>query len=271
MTTWEVQHWLSEDVVAEIEYSSYWNDETAEQEKPFNILDGEFGKLERYLDDVGLVEDVRACLTALPRPLSGNGIDLAAGTLWAAPLLLDAGPVERLYCLEYSKHRLLTLGPRVLEHYQVAPERIVLVYGSFYQLHLDAESLDFAFLSQAFHHAERPRALLAELRRVLKPGGTVIMVGEHILRPRSYVRYTVRATASLALPRATQHRVFGQELDVPLSLRPKATDVAPTDTVLGDHSYSARDYRALFSEAGFTVRRLRRSRAQYQSFILTKG
>jgi SAM-dependent methyltransferase len=270
VSAWTVEHWLSEEAVAGLEYSAYWNDEEAERGKPFHVLDGDFAGLERYLHEVGLPEDLDACLRTLPSPLAGKGIDLAAGTLWAAPLLLSAGPVERLYCLEYSKHRLLTLGPRVLEHYGVAPERVVLVYGNFYELQIETEALEFAFLSQAFHHADRPADLLSELRRVLKPGGTVIIVGEHILRLRDYVLYAARALASLALPRGAQRRLLGRELAVRASLHPRAGDVLPTDNVLGDHVYSPAEYRELFSRAGFDMRRMRRPRARYQSFVLTK-
>jgi SAM-dependent methyltransferase len=270
MNRWTVERWISEDAVTQTEYSEYWNDEQAEREKPFHVLDDDFAKLERYLQEVGLVDDLASCLQTLASPLAGHGIDLAAGTLWAAPLLLDAGRVKRLYCLEYSKHRLLTLGPRVLDHYKVAAERVVLVYGSFYELHLDTASLDFAFLSQAFHHADRPAALLGELRRVLKPGGVVVIVGEHILRPRDYALYAARAGAALALPRSVQRRLLGHELDVRVSLRPTAAEVMPTDAMLGDHAYSEADYRGVFCEAGFAMRRVRRPHAHYQSFVLER-
>jgi SAM-dependent methyltransferase len=271
VSPWTVERWISEAAVKKLEYSEYWNDERLERDKPFDVLDDDFAKLERYLGEVGLVEDLNACLNQLPSPLAGRGIDLAAGTLWAAPLLLKSASVERLYCLEFSAHRLFTIGPRVLEHYGVSPERVVLVYGSFYDLHLDAASLDFAFLAQAFHHADRPAALLAELRRVLKPGGTVIIVGEHILRARDYALYGARAGASLVLPRATQRRVLGRELDVHVSLRPSVEDVMPVDPVLGDHAYSRAQYRAQFSQAGFAMRRVRRPRSHYQSFVLERA
>lgn len=267
---WEVEHWLSDEQATAVEYSEYWNDEQAERDKPFHVVDNDFSKLERYLAEVGLPADLRSCLETLPAPLAGRGIDVAAGTLWAVPMLLDAGPVQRLYCLEYSKHRLLTLGPRALDHYGVDPGRVVLAYGSFYELKLEPGSLDFAFLSQAFHHADRPAALLAELRRVLRPNGVVIIVGEHILRPRDYALYAARAGASWALPARLQRRVLGHELDVHVSLRPSASDVMPTDRTLGDHGYSQADYRTLFSQAGFAMRRVRRSRSHYQSFVLER-
>jgi ubiquinone/menaquinone biosynthesis C-methylase UbiE len=85
---------------------------------------------------------------------------MAAGNLWAVPRLLRLGTVDKIYCLEYSKHRLLQIGPAVLEYYGVPKERVVLALGSFYDLHLKNKSLDFVFMSQAFHHADDPNRLL---------------------------------------------------------------------------------------------------------------
>lgn len=265
---WTTERWLDEAEAASIEYASYWNDVETEADKPWNVADGDFAKLERYLAQVGLPADLRVCLEAVGRPLGERGIDLAAGTLWAAPALLAAGPVQRLYCLEFSRHRLLELGPRMLEHYGVAPERVVLAYGSFYDLHLDDDELDFAFLSQAFHHADRPDALLAELRRVLRPGGAAILVGEHVIRPRDYAVYGARALASLA-PQRVRERLFAEPVEVRRTLRPSARDLFPTDPVLGDHAYDPADYARLFSRAGFTWRRVRRKNGHYQGFVLT--
>jgi ubiquinone/menaquinone biosynthesis C-methylase UbiE len=266
--SWTIERWLDEAEAASIEYASYWNDVEAERDKPWNVADGDFAKLEQYLAEVGLPADLQACLAALGRPLGERGIDLAAGTLWAAPALLAAGPVQRLYCLEFSRHRLLELGPRMLEHYGVAPERVVLAYGSFYDLRLDDDELDFAFLSQAFHHADRPGALLAELRRVLRPGGAAIIVGEHVIRPRDYAVFGARSLASLA-PRRVQSRLFAEPVAVRRTLRPRARDLLPTDPVLGDHAYDQSDYARLFAEAGFSSCRVRRRHGHYQGFVLT--
>jgi len=43
----------------------------------------------------------------------------------------------------------------------------------------DNESIDFCFCSQAFHHADDPQRLLNEIKRVLKPSGIVLMIGEN--------------------------------------------------------------------------------------------
>src|SRR4051812_14721547 len=265
-----VENWIDEAQADEVEYATYWNDPHAERDKPWWVKDGDFARLDRYLDEeTGLRPDLELCLRTLGRPLSGQGIDLAAGTLWAARTLLAAGPVERLYCLEFSRHRLLELGPLQLEHDEVELRRVVLVYGSFYALRLPDGALDFALLSQAFHHAEHPDTLLAEMHRVLRPGGVGILVGEHIIRPRDYVLYAAKVTASFA-PRRAQERLFGEPVTVRRRLRPQAQDLFPTDPVLGDHAYSDRDYDAMFARHGFAVRRVRRPGSHFQSFVLTR-
>jgi SAM-dependent methyltransferase len=265
---WTTERWLTDAEVRDIEYAQYWNDVEAEREKPWNVADGDFAKLERYIDETGLRDDLQACLRVIGRPLSGSGIDLAAGTLWAAPHLLAAGDVQRLYCLEFSRHRLLDLGPRVLSHYGVDQQRIVLAYGSFYELRLPDDELDFAFLSQAFHHADRPDALLAELRRVLRPGGVAILVGEHVIRARDHALYFARMLASLA-PRGVRRRVPGADREIRRTLRPRAQDIFPADPVLGDHVYDRADYDRLFRAAGFSWRAVRRRRGHYQGFVLS--
>ena len=266
---WRVEEWLEPGDGGAIEYSDYWNDPDAERGKPFDVIGGDFARLEQYLGDVGLREDLNECLRAIGLPLAGRGIDVAAGTLWAAPVLLGAGAVDRLYCVEFSRHRLLDIGPAVLDHYRVDPGRVVLAYGSFYDLRLPDASLDFAFLSQALHHADRPDALLGELHRVLRRGGVAIVIGEHLLRPRHYAIYAAKAGLWL-LPRAMQRSLPATPLSRRPRLRPAGADLEPPDPVLGDHLYTRAEYDAMFERAGFDARRVRRRGSQYQSFVLIR-
>ena len=261
-----VEHWLDPREIAGIEYSGYWNDEDVERGKEWYVLDGDFAPMERYLGDVGLVADLGACLRAAEelrgRPIEGVGVDLAAGTLWAARYLLAAGPVERLYCVEYSQHRLLKIGPAVLEHYGTAPPRVVLALGSFYDLRLPDDSVDFAFMSQALHHADEPDRVLVELRRVLRRDGVAIVIGEHRVPARAQAAQAARVAAS-RLPPGAQRRVFGHEIEV------SDTGLAPeTDRLAGDHFYTRRQYRDMFERRGFRHRLVRRRGAAFQSFVL---
>jgi len=263
---WTVERWISSP--DEVEYSAYWNDAEAERGKAWDVSAGGFEGVERYLGEVGLTSDLHACLQAAEahrgHPLRGMGIDVAAGTLWAAPILLADPQVERLWCVEFSQHRLLEIGPLMLEHYGVPADRVVLALGSFYDLKLPDASLDFAFLSQAFHHADRPQDLLAELRRVLAADGVVVIVGEHRIRRSQFARYYLAA----AMPDAARRRLAPGFVGGRRTLRPRGGDLEPTDPVLGDHTYRDHEYRDLFRTAGFRMQRLRERGAHYQSFLL---
>lgn len=263
-TRWDIEYWLDDSVRAEIEYADYWNNAELERGKPWDITEHGFDDVERYLREVGLEPDLRMCLAELEQRtgsgIGGRGIDVAAGTLWAVPILLEQPGVDHVHRLEYSRHRLIEIGPKMLEHYGVDPRHVTLALGSFYELKLPDKSLGFAFLSQALHHADEPQALLSQLHRVLRPEGVAIVVGEHRIKPAHYVRYAGRAVAGL-LPSRQRVR---------FTLRPCGSELEPSDPVLGDHSYTTSEYEALFSNAGFDAFQPKRAGAHYQSFVLIK-
>lgn len=265
MTSWAVEYWLSDSEMSRTDYSAYWNDEQKEKEKEWYILDGDFSKMERYLRQSGLPSDLLRCVEILKGNfnclLGGVGIDLAAGNGWAIPHLFKAAAVDRLYCLEYSKHRLLKMVPEVLEHYQVPKEKVVLVFGSFYDLHLGKESMDFVFLSQSFHHADRPDQLLSEVHRVLKPKGAIVIIGEHApCAVAARIKHAVKFFLSLWVPTAK----------VP-TLHASFEELFPVEPTAGDHYYRESEYRRMFSKYAFQIRRIRNRRSGCQSFVLVKA
>lgn len=264
MPDWTVETWLGTDAIDQVEYAEYWNDEAVEADKQWNVAGGDFEPMERYLAETGLIADLEAALAALGRPLQGTGADLAAGTLWATPHLLAAG-AEHVVCVEFSRHRLAGLGPKVLEHYGVEPEAVTLALGSFYELKLDDASLNFVFMSQALHHADAPDALLAEVRRVLRPGGAALIIGEHVLGPGHYLRGATRTAVARGMPRSLQQRLLGRVL-VPA----RNPLVLPPDPTTGDHYYSPREYRRMFARAGLEARPVRRPGSPIQGFVALK-
>lgn len=248
------EHWISEQDCQAQDYSDYWNEESHERGKAWNVLDGEFSAMERYLEQKRLPQDLQACVEALPafcgHALHGTGIDIAAGNLWAVPHLVNFG-AEKVYCLEYSQHRLLKIGPRVLEHYGVPAQCATLVFGSFYDLKLADASLDFVFMSQALHHAASVDDLLSEIRRVLRPGGVVLVIGEKIIRPwRSYTRHFMKRIVALACPARLQQRIFGQVIGAQRWF-PTLQELHPPHSEMGDHHYSLKQYDAMFAKFGF--------------------
>jgi ubiquinone/menaquinone biosynthesis C-methylase UbiE len=243
-STFEVRRWLDTNEILAIEYAAYWNDEAVEREKEgFWTLEGDFTRMETCLAEKTTVARELEDLLREVAPL-GAGADLAAGTLWAVPRLVAHG-AEIVYAVEFSEHRLLKLGPGVLAHYGVPPERVVLCLGSFYDLRLEDQSLDFVLLAQALHHADRPDALLREVRRVLRPGGTLYVIGEHLVSEPPRGR-TLRRMAAASLPAFLQVRLFGRIV--------RKSPEFPVDPVLGDHYYARGDYRRMFAAAGLTLR-----------------
>lgn len=272
-----VELWKSPAEIEQMAYTEYWNDEDIEKGKEWWILDGDFGKMETYLEKSYLDLQFQQVITFLKhnlgKSLEGCGADLAAGNCWAIPRLLAAGSVERVYAVEYSQHRLLKLGPSVLRHYKVPRDKVILCLGGFYELQIPNKSLDFVFLSQAFHHADNPHRLLLEIRRVLKADGSVLMIGEHIPHEvpvtfRRYIRHFVKYAVARIVPRRTQERIFGRRF-VAETLLPGHSSLPP-DPVLGDHYYRAHEYHDMFSRGGFKYYNLRISGSGFQSFILTR-
>jgi ubiquinone/menaquinone biosynthesis C-methylase UbiE len=89
----------------------------------------------------------------------------------------------------------------------------------------DDESFDVVTLTGVLHHFFRARDALAEVRRVLRPGGRLLIIDPCFFPP---LRHIINA----------------------------ALQVAPHD---GDcHFYSARDTAALLADVGFQVRRTHR-------------
>ena len=272
---YHTENWLKDDQRANEDYYDYWNNEEEEKTKEWYILDNNFEKMEQMLDREGQLRDLKQCVDVLRnrhhRTLKGTGIDLAAGNLWAVPHLFRLADIQKLYCLEYSEHRLLKIGPKVLEHYQVPQDRIVLVLGSFYNLHLPDNSMDFALLSSAFHHADRPEQLLAQMRRVLKPHAMAIIIGEERVNlPKAYLKNAAKYFLGRLLPNSLQERMWGKRLrSAPLFSSARA--ILPPEPILGDHYYADFEYRQMFGKFGFGISQIPGSTPKQQCFILENG
>lgn len=273
---YQVETWLTDQQIASVDYSDYWNDESFEVSKEFYVLNGNFAKMEDYLAKTGLASDLTSAVSVITskfrRQLNGVGIDLAAGNLWAVPFLFNlGGKIDRLYCLELSRHRLFKLGPVVLQHYGIPQDRVVLALGSFYELHVEDESMDFVLLAQAFHHADAPDRLLKEIWRVLKPKGIVIIIGEHLLRTTAWLARDIsKFIISQLMPERFQRLFFGKVFKKS-KLRLLFSGPLKPDPILGDHYYTSWQYAQMFNRNGFEHNHIMGAQSNFQSFILMKS
>jgi SAM-dependent methyltransferase len=119
-------------------------------------------------------------------------------------LLKGLLPMEEEYC----RGRVLDAGAGrgayrdILKNYcqdyygmDVAPSGATSVVGDIQTLPLLNESFDTVFCSQVLEHVPEPWKALAEMRRVLKPGGCLILTVPHMSwlhnEPYDFYRYTV--------------------------------------------------------------------------------
>lgn len=270
MNSYPTESWLSQS--ENLEYSDYWNDEMQEMEKVWWVLDGDFSRMENHLTDIHAVSQLESCVLAaqrfFARSICGIGVDLAAGNLWATRHLLRRG-AQKVISVEYSRHRLLKLGNAVLEHYGISPEHVMLVLGDIHHLHLPDSSLDYVFMSQAFHHSETPNRLLIEIQRVIKPQGLVIIIGEHILSPTlfTYLLQPLKFVVSRLISVGTQQKMFGHTIQG-TDLWFGQSDFVGKDDILGDHYYTDSQYKRLFYRHAFEYVCLRQTDWESQAFVL---
>jgi len=248
--------WLDSDAIGSVAYSQFWNDEEVERQKPWHVVANGFEKMEQYVESMGFVDDLTACvdrLRARGKFVGGAGIDVAAGVLWLLPSLFRIVNPDHVTCVEYSAHRLLKLGPEVLKKNGVPLEKVTLALGSFYDIKAPAGSMDFAVLCQAFHHADHPDQLLEQIARVLKPDGVIIVLGEDAVdwTSKHDVLHALRYLACRVLPKALRRSFLYSPYGPPRTLIARSQDIFPPDPVLGDHAYLRREYGGIFGARGF--------------------
>lgn len=121
------------------------------------------------------VYDKRQEIVAATRAAPGMAVaDIGAGTglftlLFAEPL----GEGGRVYAVDTA--RAFVMGT-LLRAREAGHGNVTGVEGSQADANLPPASVDLAFICDAYHHFEQPPAMLASIRRALRPGGTLVLV-----------------------------------------------------------------------------------------------
>jgi ubiquinone/menaquinone biosynthesis C-methylase UbiE len=256
--------WLDSNSISNLPTAQYWNDESAEKGKVFDISSGDFDRLKNAIDRKGILPQVEKFCNDLPDGgLKGRGISLGAGICWLESEILKRYPsVTEVICVEFSRHRIFELAPKLLAHEKIDPSRVTLCLGSFYELKVDDQSLDFVILCQAFHHAAEPNELLAELHRVVRPGGIILVVGEHYFGfKKKLIRYLKHLVKWIINYKGYRAWSF---------LLPKYKHLFPGDPVKGDIHYSMSEYAEMFDAFGFKWIHIKDAASGQQGFSLRR-
>jgi SAM-dependent methyltransferase len=242
-----------------------------------NILQDKFEELEAHIKEEGFIEDLENCIHWLRRSgrnISGVGIDLACGTMWLTSYIL--GKYERdissFYAADFSEKNIVSIGPRTLEHYNINPEKIYLCLGSFYEIDLPDNSVDFVVMAQAFHHAEYPEKLLHEIKRVLKRQGFVIMIGELYIPILRYAKCYLNFVISKIVSWGRFPTII--KFDCLKKFKKNGLDIGfhefyfPSDLGLGDHYHLKFSYEKFFNASGFNFKNIKSKNNVTLSYVL---
>lgn len=104
-------------------------------------------------------------------PPQATVLDLACGTGEFGRLLLQDHPNQQIFGIDISAE-MLTIAQRKLQSYSA----VTFQQGSATAIPSADECFDVVVCASSFHYFEYPLDALAEMRRVLKPGGKVVIL-----------------------------------------------------------------------------------------------
>jgi ubiquinone/menaquinone biosynthesis C-methylase UbiE len=100
--------------------------------------------------------------------------DIGAGTgLFTRLMAEKVGPKGKVYAVDIAPEFLAHIAADAKKHGRT---QIVTVRGTQQTTNLPRGALDVAFLSDVYHHLERPESILASLREAIKPGGRLVLI-----------------------------------------------------------------------------------------------
>jgi ubiquinone/menaquinone biosynthesis C-methylase UbiE len=105
-------------------------------------------------------------LARMPVEAGETVLDLGCGSGYAGRALRETNDAGRVYGIDAA--------PEMARNARSYTDdaQVAFLVGDFEHLPFDSNSVDHAFSMEAFYYASDPDAVLAELRRVLRPGGT---------------------------------------------------------------------------------------------------
>lgn len=132
--------------------------------------------LERVQEDFPRI--VRRLRRAWGLEFRGRILEIGAGACGFSAELSKLPQVVEIVATDVSRRLLQELAPRVLAHLGARCEKIVRMPADYHQLGFPNEHFDFVVCSATLHEAVDVAGVLREVRRVLKPGGRMVVVRE---------------------------------------------------------------------------------------------
>ena len=213
------------------QYSKAWTD----PKEHFRSLKEERNDLDavKYLDWKTLLKGTEL-----------RALDLGSGTGWLAAFLSVFPNVKRIDALDLSRFNLTVMMPEIIKLMGGDAGKITPVLGMFDPMPVEKERYDIIAASSAVHHSPNLLHTLRECRRVLKPGGKLVILNE---TPLPAMRYFVKIS-----------RFFLSSIGC--LLKKSFPEYSPAlsrsgfmyDPYLGDNIYSRSQWEEVIKAAGFS-------------------
>ena len=179
----------------------------------------------------------------LREPLHGIGLELGAGTGLLASVVAKTFPVQGILglelCSEMADRIIPTVASAVLGD---RADRVVPVVGTFDDLHLGDDTVDFAVEIDSLHHSADLGRTLRECARVLSPGAWLLCFDR--CQPDTLTDEQVDAMLS---------RTYSPDALETIGYPP---DVTLTRRENGEHEYRLFEWRDAFARAGLCLARV---------------
>ena len=136
----------------------------------------DFGRWQRNFETEGReVFEKRLAIVDAAAPKLGQTIaDVGAGTgLFTRLFAARVGPQGRVYAVDIARS---FVEGNLQRARQAMLQNVVGIISTQTDTRLPENAVDLAFVSDAYHHFEDPPAMLASIRRALKPGGTLVVI-----------------------------------------------------------------------------------------------
>ena len=172
----------------------------------------------------------------------GVGIELGAGSGFLSSEFLSQNiDIDKIYAIEISKEHVELIIPKVMRDRlseDIYP-KLVPVIGSFDEIQLEDNSVDFAFEIHSLHHSDNLETTLKEVCRVLKPGGKLICFDRS--HPDFTTDYDIKKMLDLEYDQDSLFKIGF----------PKGTILTRRGN--GEHEYRVGEWVAMFERNGLNV------------------
>jgi ubiquinone/menaquinone biosynthesis C-methylase UbiE len=207
------------------EFSEHFNVAEVEYRRDSQLQEAEFDSLEKWY---ARVDDGRRRFIPFLRSqcgvkFSGRVLEIAAGSGWMSAEMSRITEVTEVFTLDASETLLQEITPNIFNYLQAQEDKITRVLGDFHRLDFKDESFDLVTVDAGLHHAVSLDAVLAEVFRVLKPGGQHVAIREMITPPLWFKRTS-----------STRRRLIAAGVT--------------------ENMYPMKEWRAAFEKAGFSFR-----------------